>query len=68
MLLHERDGLTVRWHVQAGFNLVGEKNLFWDLAAVFAPASDFDADTTWLEGYVKPGISFEWRSAPHRVF
>ena len=68
MLLHQQGGLTVRGHFQAGINLVGEKNLFWDLAKTFAPASGFDADTEWFEGYLKPGISFEQMRAPHEAF
>lgn len=60
-LLHEADGLTLRWHLQAGLNAVTESNLFWDLAATTAPGSGFDPDTYWLEGYIKPGISFEYQ-------
>ena len=59
MLLHDRDGLTLRGHLQFGLNAVVEDNLFWDLAATTAPGSGFDPDTEWLEGYVKPGLSFE---------
>lgn len=59
MLFHDRDGLTVRGHLQFGLNAVVERNLFWDLAATTNPASGFDPDTSWLEGYVKPGISFQ---------
>ena len=59
MLLHDADGLTVRGHLQFGLNAVAEDNLFWDLAATTAPGSGFDPDTEWLEGYVKPGLSFE---------
>ncbi|MDF9304069.1 alginate export family protein [Tritonibacter mobilis] len=61
MLLYERDALTVRGHFQAGLNAVAEDNLFWDLAATTAPGSGFDPDTRWLESYIKPGISFEYR-------
>jgi hypothetical protein len=66
-VLYRQDGLTVRGHFQAGVNLVLEENLFWDLAKVFAPTSGFDADTVWLEGYVKPGISFERTLSTHDV-
>ena len=59
MLIHDADGLKVRGHLQFGLNAVVEDNLFWDLAATTAPASGFDPDTEWLEGYVKPGLSFE---------
>jgi len=61
MLLHDADGLTVRAHLQAGVNGVSERNLFWDLAATTAPGSGFDPDTEWLEGYIKPGLSFEYQ-------
>jgi hypothetical protein len=57
----DRDGLTLRWHFQGGLNAVSEQNLFWDLAATTAPGSGFDPDTNWLEWYVKPGLSFEYR-------
>jgi hypothetical protein len=57
MLFYDQNGLKVRGHLQFGLNAVSESNLFWDLAALSAP--DFDPDTNWLEGYVKPGISFE---------
>ena len=58
-LLYDQDGLKVRSHLQFGLNAVAEDNLFWNLAAVTAPTSGFDPDTEWLEGYVKPGLSFE---------
>ncbi|MBI1386630.1 MAG: hypothetical protein GC150_17115 [Rhizobiales bacterium] len=57
----DRDGLTLRWHLQAGLNLVSEQNLFWDLAATTAPGSGFDPDTNWLEAYIKPGLSFDYQ-------
>lgn len=60
MLIHDADGLKVRGHLQFGLNAVAEDNLFWDLAATTAPGSGFDPDTEWLEGYIKPGISFEY--------
>ena len=46
-------------NLQFGLNAVVERNLFWDLAATAAPGSGFDPDAEWLEGYVKPGLSFE---------
>lgn len=57
--LVDEDGLTIRWHFQGGLNAVYENNLFWDLASTTAPGSGFDPDTEWLEGYIKPGLSFE---------
>lgn len=68
MLFHDADGLKIRGHLQFGLNAVSEDNLFWDLAATTAPASGFDPDTEWLEGYIKPGISFEYRLATGAVF
>lgn len=59
LLFYNADGLTVRGHLQFGLNAVAEDNLFWDLAATTAPTSGFDPDTEWLEGYMKPGLSFE---------
>jgi len=61
MLLYSADGLSVRAHFQAGINAVSEHNLFWDLAATTAPSSGFDPNTRWLEGYIKPGLSFEYQ-------
>ncbi len=61
MVFRDADGLTVRGHLQFGLNAVAEDNLFWDLAATTAPGSGFDPDTSWLEGYIKPGVSFEYQ-------
>jgi len=61
MLVHARDGLSVRGHLQFGLNAVAERNLFWDLAETTNPGSGFDADTDWLEAYIKPGLSFEYQ-------
>ncbi|MCV3242334.1 alginate export family protein [Mesorhizobium sp. ZC-5] len=58
MLLLDNDRLTVRAHLQAGLNAVAENNLFWNFADTFAPSSDFDPNKQWLEGYLKPGLSF----------
>lgn len=58
MLLFDQGGLTVRGHFQAGINAVAEQNLFWNFADTFAPAANFVSDKQWLEGYVKPGLSF----------
>ncbi|MEM9291698.1 MAG: alginate export family protein [Acidobacteriota bacterium] len=51
--------VSFRWHFQAGLNMAAEWDLFWNLAETFAPDSGFDTDAQWLEGYVKPGVSFE---------
>ena len=59
MLLYDHGGLSIRAHFQGGVNAVGEENLFWNFAETFAPNSGFDSDASWLEGYLKPGISFE---------
>lgn len=58
-VLRQDDGLTVRWHLQAGLNAPVEGNLFWNLAETFAPGLSFDPDARWLEAYAKPGLSFE---------
>jgi hypothetical protein len=58
-LFYEDSSTTVRATLQFGANLVSEGNLFWNLADFTAPASGFDSDATWLEIYVKPGLSFE---------
>jgi len=57
--IYDKDGLRFRWSFQGGLNLVSERNLFWNFASVYAPNADFNSDQTWLEAYVKPGISFE---------
>lgn len=58
MILHADAELTVRAHLQAGLNLVGEQDLFWDLADIFASTANYNPNKVWLEGYVKPGVSF----------
>jgi len=67
-LLYRQDGLSVRWHFQAGVNLVAEQDLFWDLAETFAPTANFDPDTVWFESYAKPGISFDQATSNGGVF
>lgn len=66
MLLLDRDRLVIRAHLQAGLNAVIEHNLFWNFANTFAPSANFNPDKQWLEGYVKPGLSFikEFDNAP----
>ncbi|MBS0124493.1 alginate export family protein [Aestuariicoccus sp. KMU-90] len=59
MLFHDANGTKIRGHLQFGLNAVAERNLFWDLAGTTNPGSGFDPDTNWLEGYIKPGVSFE---------
>ena len=68
MLMHDDGRLTIRGHLQFGLNAVAEDNLYWDLAATTAPASGFDPDTRWLEAYIKPGVSFEYRLDTGSVF
>jgi len=60
-LLYDADDLSLRWHLQAGLNAVTESNLFWDLATTTAPGSGFDPEASWLEAYIKPGVSFEYQ-------
>lgn len=61
MLVYDDGDLKVRAHLQAGVNLVTESNLFWNFANIFAPGHGFNSDTSWIEGYVKPGLSVEKR-------
>ncbi len=68
MLIYDQEALTVRGHLQFGLNAVAESNLFWDLAATTAPSSSFAPDTNWLEGYIKPGISFTYQLNTGAVF
>lgn len=58
MVLLDHNGFILRAHFQAGLNVVAERNLFWSYAESFAPSSGFDPNANWLEGYVKPGLSF----------
>lgn len=58
-IFHRDEGLTLRWHLQAGANAVAEQKLFWNLAATTTPDSNYDPNKAWLELYVKPGISAE---------
>jgi len=59
--IYDQNGFTLRWSFQGGLNLVSEDNLFWNFASVYAPNADFNSDETWLEAYVKPGLSFDRR-------
>lgn len=47
---------TVKLSIEAGAQYVLEDNAFWNLAAVLAPAADYDLDPAWGEVYVKPGL------------
>ena len=62
------DDTTVRWHAQFGLNLVSERHLFWNLSDTVNPQAGFDPDQTWLEGYLKPGVSFVHRSGDLDVY
>ncbi len=58
MRFYDQDGFTVQGHVEAGLNAVLERDLFWNLGRVTAPSANFDPNRQWLEGYLKPGLSF----------
>ncbi len=58
-LLYDNGSTTLRATLEFGANLVSEGNLFWKLADFTAPGTGFESDATWLEIYVKPGLSFE---------
>lgn len=68
LLLYDNGTLKARGHMQFGLNAVAENNLFWDLAATTAPGSGFNPDTDWLEGYIKPGLSFAYQTDSGAVF
>lgn len=59
-LLYDANGLSLRWHLQAGLYAAAEGNAFWDLAAITAPGSGYDSDKSWREAYIKPGLSFDY--------
>ncbi|HRD98692.1 MAG TPA: hypothetical protein PLA97_20100, partial [Rubrivivax sp.] len=48
--------LTVETSVEAGLQLAGERNLFWNLPATFAPSAGYDTSRHWWEAYIKPGL------------
>lgn len=58
MLLYDSEGLAIRAHFQAGLNGVAEQNLFWNFADTVTPGAGIEPDKQWLEGYIKPGLSF----------
>ena len=58
-LFYDQNGAKVRGHLQAGINFPVESNLYWNLPQAITPGLDFGPDTSWVEAYVKPGISFE---------
>jgi hypothetical protein len=68
MVLYDQNGAMVRAHLQAGLNLVGEQSLFWNLADIFAQSSNYNPDKVWLEGYVKPGVSFRSQLTDSETF
>lgn len=68
MLLYAQGGVKVRAHLQAGINLVSERDLFWDLASTFAQQANYNPDKTWFESYLAPGVSFESAVSPQEVF
>jgi len=67
-LLAESDDWEVRARVEAGLNLVAERNLFWDFAQTVAGNSEFDPDAEWAEFYVKPGVAFEHKPDERTTF
>lgn len=46
MVLLDRNGFVLRAHLQAGVNVVSERNLFWNYADSFAPSSGYDSNAT----------------------
>ncbi|MFK0299640.1 alginate export family protein [Brevundimonas sp. NPDC090276] len=68
MVLYDKDGTTLRAHLQAGGNLVAEHNLFWRFAETVAGVTDFDPNAEWFEAYVKPGLTFERRMSERATF
>lgn len=61
LLILENDRWTIRGHFQAGVNFIQEFHVFWDFANLSPAGEEFDSDPEWLEGYLKPGLSFERR-------
>jgi hypothetical protein len=60
LLLKQTSRFTLRGYFQAGINGVAEQNVYWNLADTVVPPVDFDNNPDWLEGYIKPGLSFNW--------
>ena len=57
---YNENGLKLRWHLQGGFYLATEGNVFWDLANATGQGDGFETDKTWQEVFIKPGISFDY--------
>lgn len=55
---YDNDGFVVRGHFEVGLNAVAESNLFWDFASFTNPSANYNPNKQWLEGYVKPGLSW----------
>lgn len=54
-------GGYIKFGLEAGVQVVGEHNAFWNLSKTFAPASGYNPRIVWQEGYIKPGVTFERR-------
>jgi len=53
-------GLTIKTGLEAGGQVVWEKDPFWNLSATFAPTVDYDPERHWWEGYVKPSLRADY--------
>ena len=58
LLIAGSDDWELRAHVEAGINLVAERNLFWEFAESVAENAQFNSDADWAEFYFRPGVSF----------
>jgi len=51
----------VKFGLEAGVQIIGERNAFWNLSRTFAPGARYKPTVVWQEGYIRPGVTFERR-------
>ncbi|MCZ8099462.1 MAG: hypothetical protein O9972_16280 [Burkholderiales bacterium] len=52
----------VKFGIEAGIQIVGESNSFWNLPKVFSPGSFYKATLGWGEGYTNPSADVVLRA------
>lgn len=60
----QRGPVSVKLGLEAGAQIVWEKDPFWSLSDTFAPAAEFEAERHWWEAYVKPGLRIDYALRP----
>ncbi|WP_157836296.1 hypothetical protein [Rheinheimera texasensis] len=67
-LAETANGWTYSKSNEFGANLVREDNLFWRMSEQFAPDSQFDTSTHWLELYLEPGFAGQYQQGRHQFY